>query len=158
VLCTERTCRRIVLNDMRDAEGASAMTDPKIRTVQEIYEAFGRGDVGFILDQLTDDVDWASAPDSTVAPWHGVRRGRDQVPSFFKELSGALEVTEFTPVTFAANETDVLCVIRFGARSNTTGRAATMDLHHWWRFRDGKVYFYRGAEDTAVTAELLADG
>ena len=26
------------------------MTDPKITTVQHIYEAFGRGDIGFILD------------------------------------------------------------------------------------------------------------
>ena len=43
------------------------MTDPKITTVQHIYEAFGRGDIGFILDQLTDDVDWASCPDSDIA-------------------------------------------------------------------------------------------
>jgi len=33
------------------------MTDPKIATVQSIYEAFGRVDIGYILDQLTDDVD-----------------------------------------------------------------------------------------------------
>jgi hypothetical protein len=32
-----------------------------------------------------------------------------------------------------------------------------MDLHHWWRFRDGKIYYYRGTEDTALTASLLAD-
>ena len=30
-------------------------------------------------------------------------------------------------------------------------------LHHWWRFRDGKVYYYRGTEDTALTARLLSD-
>jgi ketosteroid isomerase-like protein len=30
-----------------------------------------------------------------------------------------------------------------------------MTLHHWWRFRDGKVVLYRGTEDTALTAELL---
>lgn len=33
---------------------------------------------------------------------------------------------------------------------------ATMDLHHWWRFRDGKVCLYRGSEDTALTATLLS--
>ena len=36
------------------------MSDPKIDTVQTIHEVFGRGDVATILDQLTDDVDWAS--------------------------------------------------------------------------------------------------
>jgi hypothetical protein len=30
-----------------------------------------------------------------------------------------------------------------------------MDLHHWFRFRDGKVYFYRGTEDTALMADAL---
>ena len=31
-----------------------------------------------------------------------------------------------------------------------------MDLHHWWHFRDGKVY-YRGTEDTALTTKHLSD-
>jgi hypothetical protein len=31
-----------------------------IATVHGIYEAFGKGDVPAILDQLTDDVDWAA--------------------------------------------------------------------------------------------------
>jgi hypothetical protein len=26
-----------------------------------------------------------------------------------------------------------------------------MDLHHWFRFADGKISHYRGTEDTAVT-------
>ena len=57
------------------------MTDAKITTIQNIYEAFGRGDIGFILDQLTDDVDWASCPDSEIAPWHGVPGARPRDPT-----------------------------------------------------------------------------
>lgn len=30
-----------------------------------------------------------------------------------------------------------------------------MEIHHWWRFRDGKVYLYRSTEDTALTEKLL---
>ncbi len=36
------------------------MTDTNIKTVQQIYEAFGRGDVATILDKVDDNVDWAS--------------------------------------------------------------------------------------------------
>jgi hypothetical protein len=32
-----------------------------------------------------------------------------------------------------------------------------MDIHHWWRFRDDRICFYRGTEDTAATAAALAD-
>jgi len=131
------------------------MTDTKIQTIQAIYEAFGRGDVAFILDKVTEDVDWASEPDSKIAPWHGIRRGRQDVPSFFEQLAAGIEVTEFTPLSFTSNDSDVMVVIRFGLRVPVTGKSGTMDIHHWWRFRDGKVCFYRGTEDTALTAALL---
>ena len=132
------------------------MTDPKIAAIQSIYEAFGAGDAGFILDQLTDDVDWASCPGSDVAPWHGIHRGRAEVPSFFKALTDTLEITEFTPLSFASNETDVMVVTHWGATAPATGKSATMDIHHWWRFRGDKICFYRGTEDTARTADMLS--
>ena len=131
------------------------MMDPKIATVQSIYEAFGRGDIDFILDQLTDDVDWASCPGSDVAPWHGVR-GKAEVPAFFTSLGDTLEITEFTPLAFASNETDVMVVTRWAATAPSTGKSGAMDIHHWWRFRDGKICFYRGTEDTALTQAVLA--
>jgi len=131
------------------------MTDPKITTVQRIYEAFGRGDIGFILDQLTDDVDWASCPGSDIAPWHGIHQGKAEVPHFFKALGENLEITEFTPLSFAANDTDVMVVTRWAATAPATGNTATMDIHHWWRFRDSKIYLYRGTEDTAQTQDML---
>jgi hypothetical protein len=66
-----------------------------------------------------------------------------------------MEVEEFTPVSFAANDTDVLAVVRFRARSRGTGKAAEMNLHHYFKFRDGRVARYRGTEDTARTEAVL---
>ena len=45
---------------------------------------------------------------------------------------------------------------RWAATAPATGKSTAMDIHHWWRFRDGKIYFYRGTEDTAQTADLLS--
>ena len=129
--------------------------DDNIKTITHIYEAFGRGDVAAILDGVTDDVDWASEAASSAAPWYGVRHGRDAVAGFFSAFGSTMEVEEFTPVTFAANDTDVLTVVRFRARSRSTGKTAAMNLHHFFRFRDGKIAYYRGSEDTAVTAAAL---
>ena len=66
-----------------------------------------------------------------------------------------MEVEEFTPVSFAANDTDVHTVVRFRARSRGTGQTAAMDLHHHFSFRDGKIAYYRGTEDTAQTETVL---
>jgi ketosteroid isomerase-like protein len=138
----------------RDGEG-TIVTDSKIQAVQDIYAAFGRGDIPFILGQLADDVDWASVSETKIAPWHGSWRGRDQVPGFFQGLADTADVTEFTPLAFTSNDTDVMATVRFGLQVRATGKSAVTELHHWWRFRDGRVYFYRGTEDTAVVAALF---
>jgi hypothetical protein len=32
-----------------------------------------------------------------------------------------------------------------------------MLLHHYWKFRDGKIAYYRGAEDTLLTLRTVTD-
>jgi uncharacterized protein len=129
--------------------------DANIKTIAEVYQAFGRGDVAAILDAVTDDVDWAAEAASTAAPWYGVRHGKDAVAAFFSDFGSTMEVEEFTPVSFAANDADVLTVVRFRARSRSTGKTAQMNLHHYFKFRDGKIGYYRGTEDTAQTETVL---
>jgi uncharacterized protein len=129
--------------------------DANIKTITTIYEAFGRGDVATILDAVTDDVDWAAEAASSAAPWYGVRHGRDAVAAFFSDFGSTMEVEEFSPVSFAANDTEVLTVVRFRARSRSTGRTAEMNLHHYFKFRGDKIAYYRGTEDTEQTEAAL---
>ena len=135
--------------------GGTMGADQNIKTISLVYEAFGRGDVAAILDAVTDDVDWAAEATGMAAPWYGERHGRDAVAKFFADFGSAMEVEEFTPVSVAANDTDVLTVVRFRARSRQTGKSAEMNLHHHFSFRDGKVAYYRGTEDTAQTESVL---
>ena len=131
------------------------MSDANVATIKTIYEAFGTGDVPTILGVLTDDVDWAADTASTVAPWFGQRVGKDAVADFFQAIGGAVEVTAFTPLSFASNETEVFAFLDFGVTVRATGKSGTMHLHHYFRFRDGKIEYYRGTEDTALTEELF---
>ena len=126
-----------------------------IKLIQGIYEAFGRGDVQAVLDGVTDDVDWATETSSTGAPWYGVRHGKDGVASFFEAFGSAMDVQEFNPYSFAANDTEVHTVVHCRAISRATGKAIDHDLHHYFRFDNGKIAFYRGTEDTAQTVAAL---
>ena len=45
-----------------------------IPTVQDIYAAFGRGDVPAILAQLAEDVDWEYGMADAGVPWLQPRR------------------------------------------------------------------------------------
>jgi ketosteroid isomerase-like protein len=126
-----------------------------IKIIQGVYEAFGRGDVAAVLDAVAEDVDWAAEAAGTSAPWYGVRHGKDEVVKFFEEFGTAMEVEEWTPLAFAASDADVHSVVRIRARARATGKALTMNLHHFFTMRDGKITYYRGTEDTAQTEAVL---
>ena len=76
---------------------------------------------------------------------------------FFVQLAGETELEEFTPLeTIGDGDGDtVLTVVRYRVKSRTTGRQASMLLHHYWKFRDGKIAYYRGAEDTLLTLRTV---
>ncbi len=131
--------------------------EENIKTIGAIYEAFGRGDVGFILDSVTDDVDWATDTSSRAAPWYGPHQGTGGVTDFFQTFGLTMTVQQFEPVSFAANETEVHTIVRFKATRIANGRIAEMNLHHWFQFRDGKVSYYRGTEDTSQIEAMFAD-
>jgi hypothetical protein len=129
--------------------------DANLRTIESIYRAFGTGDVPAILDTLTDDVDWSTDSATGAAPWHTPKHGKDAVASFFAEIGEASEVTEFTVIAMAATETEVLSFLRYGFAKREGGEPATMHLHHYFGFRDGKIEYCRSAEDTALVAQVL---
>jgi ketosteroid isomerase-like protein len=128
------------------------MSDPKIEAVQRLYEAYGRGDVDAVLAELADNVDWAAEAASASAPWYGSFRGKAEVPRFFKEIGSSIDVTEFTPLSFTSNDTEVIVAVHWAFTVNATGKRAAMNMHHWWRFANGKIAFFRGSEDTEQTA------
>lgn len=66
-----------------------------IETVQQIYTAFGRGDVPAILQHLAPDVEWEYGTAPNPIPWLQPLKDRDQVPKFFEALFSNIEITRF---------------------------------------------------------------
>jgi len=131
-------------------------TEDNVKTIRAVYEAFGRGDLPAILDVLTDDVDWASSVSSTEVPWWGVRHGKAEVTDFFVKLADGTETTEFTVLELLGEGDTVLTVVRYRVTAKETGREAEMLLHHYFKFRAGKIAYYRGAEDSLLTLRTVA--
>jgi uncharacterized protein len=127
-----------------------------VAIVKGIYDAAARGDIDSILEVVHDDVDWAGEADPPVSPWDGRRVGKEGVASFFADLKsvGALEDAPIAPQAFGTSETEVFVFIPWRFVASTTGREGAMNLHHYWRFRDGKLEFFRGSEDTAQLASI----
>jgi hypothetical protein len=130
--------------------------EQNVATIKEVYEAFGTGYVETILDKVTDDVDWAADAASDAAPWYGERRDKEAVAGFFQGIAESTEVREFTPLGFAATDNEVMTFIQYRMSPKGGGGEVSMHLHHYFRFRDGKIEYYRGSEDTAQTEAALS--
>lgn len=130
--------------------------EQNIAATKAMYEAFGRGDVEAILGQVTDDVDWSTDAAIESAPWYGPKHGNAGVREFFEGIGQTGPVTKFTPLSFTSNDDgDVMVFIRYAFTATATGKSAEMNLHHYWKFREGKVCFVRCSEDTALVAATL---
>jgi ketosteroid isomerase-like protein len=118
-------------------------------TVRQIYQAFGRGDVGTILVHLAEDVEWEYGVTSTDVPWLQPRRGREAVAGFFQSLA-AVEIHSFQPKVLLESGGVVVALIDLDATVRRTGaRVVEEDEVHIWHFNPaGRVRRFRHRADT----------
>jgi hypothetical protein len=127
--------------------------------VERIYEAFGRGDVPTILEQLAEDVRWEHHPTGNTAqdrdvPYMRARRGRNAVAGFFQDINDDVELHSFNPHSFLVGDGLVAAVIAYEFTVKGTGTRVRDEEIHLWQFgSDGKVTAYRHFLDTAKTIE-----
>ena len=125
------------------------------RTVQGIYEAFGRGDIPAIMDQVSEAVEWeqwdgANAGQDAGVPWLVRRSGKGGVGDFFQAIADNLEFHSFEPRNILAGGDQVAATIAFDATVTPTGERLQDEEIHLWTFDDaGKVVGLRHYVDTA---------
>jgi ketosteroid isomerase-like protein len=136
-------------------------------TVRAMYEAFGRGDVSFILDQLADDVQWEAWADNS-AQQHGVAYmkagvGKEAVLGYFN-IIGQLNLTDFRVLSILDGGEQVASefVVETGPSAFSAGYRDE-EMHLWTFNASGKVIRLRHYLDTfkhiraaQVTAEAGA--
>jgi hypothetical protein len=118
-----------------------------VERIGAIYDAFSRGEIAYILGQLTPDVCWVSHYDPVV-PWGGDFSGR--VDKFFEAIGQSVDVTAFTPGEFIAQGDTVASLGEFGCRVKATGKSALTRWVFIWKLREGRVYSYEQFHDPAL--------
>lgn len=125
--------------------------------IRSLYDAFKRGDVQTILDNLDPSIEWASHGDGALIPWGGRRSGRQGAASFFQALADNLDFEAFEPRRFLSGGDSVMVTGR--TRARTKGReGATLDLEwaHVFTIADGKVKSFDEFYDTQAVAKAMA--
>jgi uncharacterized protein len=120
--------------------------------VEDIYAAFGRGDVPTILGHLAADCaweDWQSwFPQRRGVPWLAAGTGPAGAGAFFGVVAG-FEIHEFAVLDVVAGDRQVAVEIFIDATVPGGGRLRDEELHLWTFDDAGRVSRFRHYVDTA---------
>ncbi len=129
------------------------MSDNNIAVIQQIYQAFGRGDVAGIMEHIAAELHgFGVVSESSDVPWHVQITRKADVPSFFQALAKECDFTRFEPRDFVAGGDQVYVTVRFDVTLRRNGRKVSYDnTMHRFTLKAGRVVEWRGTEDTAKT-------
>lgn len=126
------------------------------RTVQSIFEAFGRGDIPAVLEHVAEDATW-KAPGPSVVSYFGDRRGHAGATEFFVQLGTSVDFERFEPRAFVAEGDKVVALGSERGRVKETGKTFDNDWALVFTFDgSGKVTGFQCYEDTAAIAEAFS--
>lgn len=125
---------------------------PNTDIVQQIYAAFGRGDIPAILAHLHPDVAWESWNVDHSAQQAGLayllpRRGVAEVPGFFQALA-PLKFHVFEVLCVMAGGNQVASEIRLHIELPNGRHVHDEEMHLWTLDEQGKVTRFRHYIDT----------
>jgi len=117
--------------------------------VGKIFEAFGRGDVEYILEQLADDARFVSHLDPRV-PWAGEYSGKQEVARYFQALGGSVEVADHPVDTLVAQGDTVIAAGDVSFLVRETGKAGSSKWVYVFKLADGQVQSYDQFNDLGL--------
>lgn len=124
--------------------------------VQNMYEAYRRGDIPVILSSLHKDVIWEVMGEPDV-PFAGIYHGPDDVGAFFKKLNDHVEPVDFVVEHILENEHIVIASGHMTATGRKTGRHFSTLWSMIWEFNDeNRVVHFRDCFDTLAFSRGLS--
>ena len=122
-----------------------------VRLIRDCFDAFGRGDAGFIVARVSNDVDWRHAGGPEI-PYGGDYRGRDGVGDFFTRIGAAVDLLTWEPKHVLPAGDEVVATGHWTGKAKPTGRTFAADWAMVFGVRNGEITSFRVVEDTARVA------
>jgi len=123
-----------------------------IAVVQQVYGAFGRGDLDGILALLDPEVAWRT-PGPPDLPTAGMYRGVKAVREFFGKLLNTFEITNFEPQDFLAEDEKVVVLGTSLERVKATGNAIEFRWVHVFTIRNGRIIAFEERADVSAVVD-----
>jgi len=121
------------------------------KLIQDMYAAFGKGDLGALLKPLAKDAEWTYFGSKTI-PFAGTFRGPQGAQKFFETLLGNVEVQDFQVEDFLADGDKVIVLGRERMKVKSTGKSWDARWAHVFVLKGGQVMSFREFSDSEAVA------
>ncbi|MEY8878528.1 MAG: nuclear transport factor 2 family protein [Leptothrix sp. (in: b-proteobacteria)] len=126
-----------------------------VALIQDLYAAFGRGDLPTLLAGLSPDVQWQFHGSPGMA-YNQVAQGPAEVERWFGLVMEAEDIQVFEPREFFGGENHVTVLGFERTRDRRSNRVFETPWIHLFVLRDGLVCRFLGMYDTAAVAAARA--
>jgi ketosteroid isomerase-like protein len=126
------------------------MSQANVDAVRRAHEAFDRGDIGALLEELDPEVRWES-PETL--PQGGVWNGHEEVGRFFQTVGETYEELDVQVGELIDAGDHVIDLGSMSGRVRGAGAISDDRYCFIWKLGDGKVVSFTEYQDTAKIAE-----
>src|ERR1700751_2024786 len=95
-------------------------------TVKAMYDAFGTGNIPFILETVSENFTWQDPNDPSIVPFGGKHTGRAGMTEFFQQLGGNTDTTVWEVNNYVSEGETVVAEGKHGFTSKKTGKSALL--------------------------------
>lgn len=125
------------------------MSEQNKKTIEGMYEAFGRGDIPFVIGALDPDVEWWEAENFIYDDRNPYVGPQSVLEGVFARIGEEWEWFTVTPKEVLDAGESVVGHGYYAGKYRKTGREVRAQFAHVFTFRDGKVVKFQQYTDTA---------
>lgn len=125
------------------------MSEENRNTVQGMYDAFGKGDIGTVLAALDSDVEWWEAENFIYADNNPYIGPQTVLQGVFARIGAEWEGFTVSPKEVLDAGDTVVGHGYYAGRFRNTGRDVRAQFAHVFTFRNGKIVKFQQYTDTA---------
>ena len=127
-----------------------------VRWVQDVYAAFGRGDIPAVLGAFHPEIDWRQAEGNPYRPSGTPWIGPDAIlEGLFMRLGAEWDSFAVHPQHFHDAGDAIVVEARYTGTFKATRKQLDAQVCHVWRIRDGKIGSFQQYVDTAQLQDVM---
>ena len=127
-----------------------------VRLVQDVYSAFGRGDIQAVLGAFDPAIEWRQAEGNPYQPSGEAWIGPNAVlENLFMRLGAEWDGFLVHPEQFHDASGTVVVEARYTGTFKPTGKALEAQVCHVWKVRNGKIASFQQYVDTAQLQAVM---